>query len=380
MASDYETESMTTSPHTAFHGTLLTEHQRLATSGARAVLAFHAGTQLYLAIPQLAVDIPGTPPYMNGGDSSTDMLLYRWSGGRLIEDGRLPVPGGEDALFFQIDGVEFLATASIRTGNGPYDLNVDSILYRRAGGKWEVFQRFPTFAAKQWHYFTVGNRRFLALAQGVTIEGPVARNPRHSRIFEWDGSKFVDFQALDGGWGYNWVDFDLDGRHFLGYADHSSPSVLLEWNGASFAPFQELSQQGGRAFKVFRVDGQVWLAFANLTGESCLYRWHAGHFTSHQSLGGPGAREFALVQTESSTFLVKINFILGTPANPKTDLTSCIYQWRQGQFAAVEEFPTSGATDAAVFTADGQRYLAVSNSLSHDIRFREDTVIYRLNV
>jgi hypothetical protein len=141
-----------------------------------------------------------------------------------------------------------------------------------------------------------------------------------------------------------------------------------------------LSRQGGRAFKVFRVDGQVWLAFANLTGESCLYRWHAGHFISHQSLGGPGAREFALVQTESSTFLVKINFILGTPANPKTDLTSCIYQWKQGQLAAVEEFPTSGATDAAVFTADGQRYLAVSNSLSHDIRFREDTVIYRLNV
>jgi hypothetical protein len=46
----------------------------------------------------------------------------------------------------------------------------------------------------------------------------------------------------------------------------------------------------------------------------------------------------------------------------------------------VEEFPTFGATDAAVFTAEGQRYLAVSNSLSPDIRFREDTVVYRLNV
>jgi hypothetical protein len=297
-----------------------------------------------------------------------------------VEDGRLPVPGGEDAHFFQIDGVDFLATAGIRTGSGPYDLNVDSIVYRRTGGQWEVFQRFATFAAKQWHYFTVGNRRFLALAQGVTIEGPVARNPRRSRIFEWDGGKFVDFQDLDGGWGYNWVDFDLDGRHFLGYADHTSPSVLLEWNGASFAPFQELSPQGGRAFKVFRADGDVWLAFANLTGESCLYRWHTGRFIAHQSLGGPGAREFALVQTDNSLFLAKINFILGTPANPKTDLTSCIYQWTQGQLVMVEEFPTFGATDAAVFTAEGQRYLAVSNSLSPDIRFREDTVVYRLNV
>src|ERR1700685_3602449 len=111
---------------------LLIEHQRLTTSGARAVLPFYRGGQLQLAVPQLAIDIPGTPAYMNGGDSNTDMLLYRWSGGQFIEDGRLPVPGGEDALAFQIDDVEFLATASIRTGAGPYDLNTDSVLYRRS--------------------------------------------------------------------------------------------------------------------------------------------------------------------------------------------------------------------------------------------------------
>jgi hypothetical protein len=371
---------MTTADSPDLAGPLLAEHQRLATSGARAVLAFHTDGNLRLAIPQLAVDIPGTPPSMNGGDSNIDMLLYRWSGGRFIEDGRLPVPGGEDAVYFQIGGAEFLATASIRTGTGPYDLNAYSILYRRAGDGWETFQRFPTFAAKQWHYFSVGNRRFLALAQGVTIDGVVARNPRRSRIFEWDGHTFVDFQTLDGGWGYNWVDFDIEGQHFLGYADHTSPSGLMIWNGESFAPFQEFAPQGGRAYEFFRTDGDAWLAFANLTGESFLYRWHAGRFVPHQSLGGPGAREFAVARTAQSLYLVKINFIHGTPAAPKTDLTSCIYQFKQGQLVVAEEFPTSGGTDAAVFAADGQIYLAVSNSLSRDIRFREDTVIYRLKV
>jgi hypothetical protein len=369
---------MTTADSHDLAGTMLAEHQRLPTSGARAVLVFHTDRELRLAVPQLAVDIPGTPAYMNGGDSNVDMLLYRWSGGRFIEDGRLSVPGGEDAVYFQLGGVEFLATASIRTGSGPYDLNADSILYRRAGDGWEVFQRFPTFAAKQWHYFSVGNRRFLALAQGVTIDGAVARNPRRSCIFEWDGHKFVDFQTLDGGWGYNWVDFDIDGQHFLGYADHSSASGLMIWNGESFAPFQDFAPQGGRAYEFFRADGHAWLAFACLTGESCLYRWDAGRFVPHQSLGGPGAREFAVVQTAQALYLVKINFIHGTPAAPKTDLASCIYQLKQGQLVVVEEFPTSGGTDAAVFAADGQLYLAVSNSLSRDIRFREDTVIYRL--
>ena len=289
---------MTTANSHAPGGTLFTEHQRLATSGARAVLAFRTDGTLRLAIPQLSVDIPGTPAYMNGGDSKTDMLLYRWSGGKFIEDGRLPVPGGEDALYFQIGTLEFLATASIRTGSGPYELNTHSILYRRAGDRWEAFQSFPTFAAKQWHHFSVDDRQFLALAQGVTIETAVARNPRRSCIFEWNGDEFVDFQTLDGGWGYNWVDFDIDGRHFLGYADHTSPSGLMIWNGASFAPFQEFAPQGGRAMEFFRADGQAWLAFANLTGESFLYRWHEDRFVIHQSLGGVGSPgtelEFAL--------------------------------------------------------------------------------------
>ena len=129
----------------------------------------------------------------------------------------------------------------------------------------------------------------------------------------------------------------------------------------------------------FRADGQAWLAFANLTGESFLYRWHADRFLLHQSLGGPGAREFAVAQTSGALYLMQVNFIHGTPAAPKTDLLSRLYQWQQGQLAVVEEFPTFGATDAAVFTADGQIFVAVSNSLSRDIRFREDSVIYRLN-
>jgi hypothetical protein len=358
----------------------LVEHQRLATSGARAVLAFRVAGSLRLAIPQLAVDIAGTSPYMNGGNSDIDMPIYRWSDGRFIEDVRLLVPGGEDACFFHIDGDDFLATASIRTGSGPYDLNTDSVLHKRRADHWETYQTFPTFAAKQWHYFVIGGRRFLALAQGVTIDGPVARNPRCSCIFEWDGRRFVDFQMLEGRWGYNWAYFEIDGRQFLGYADHTSASGLLLWDGHRFSPFQEFAAQGGRAFKFFRMHGQAWLAFANLTGESVLYRWEADRFVSHQSLGGPGAREFALAQTADATFLIKINFIHGTPAAPKTDLISCIYGWSEGYFVVVEEFPTFGATDAAVFHVDGQAYLAVANSLSREIRFREDTIIYRLNV
>jgi hypothetical protein len=358
-------------------GRLLIEHQRLQTSGARAVHVFTLDGALRLAIPQLAIDKADTPAAMSGGNSDTNMPLYRWAAGSFAADDELPVPGGEDAAFFRIGNAEFLATASIRTGAGPYDLNCQSVIYRREAGHWRAFQSIATFAAKQWHFFAFDGRHFLALAQGVVHDGVIARHPSRSCIFEWNGAKFAEFQTLDGPWGYNWQFFELDGNRFLAYADHATASGLLRWDGTAFAPFQELAPQGGRAFKLFRADGKSWLAFANLTGESALYRWDADQFAAHQILSGRGGREFAVVQTHKGLYLIQVNFIHGTPAAPRTDLASFVYRWQDGRLSKVEEFATYGATDASVFSADGQLFVAVSNSLSRDIRFREDSLIYR---
>jgi hypothetical protein len=360
-------------------GPILLEQQRLATAGARAARVFMLDGDLRLAIPQLAVDMPDSPAAMNGGDSNVSLLLYRWSAGKFIADGELPVSGGEDACFFTIGSAEFLATASIRTGAGPYELNCKSTIFRRAQGKWVSHQSIATFAAKKWHFFTIGGRHFLALAQGVIHEGIVARHPSRSRIYEWDGQRFVDFQEIDGPWGYNWHAFKHEGQHFLAYADHARPSVVLRWDGASFILFQEFAPRGGRAFTLFRANGKAFLAFANLQGESLLYRWESGSFIRHQTLSGPGAREFALIETHEDLYLIQVNFILGTPAAPKTDLFSCVYRWQDQMLVKVAEFATFGATDAAAFSADGRRYVVISNSLSRDIRFTENSIVYCFN-
>ena len=354
--------------------------QRLPTSGARAVVPIQLEGSLYLTIPQLSEDVSGQIPHMNAGNSDIDTIFYRWQDGQFHEAERLRVPGGEDAEFFHIGAELFLATASVRTGSGPYDHNVLSKIYRRQEGAWVVFQEIPTFAAKQWHYFGFDGRHFLALAQGVTVPTAEARHPRQSCIFEWNGSRFVEFQTLEGRWGYNWAFFELGGARFLAYADHTSLSLLYRWNGERFAPFQNFSEQGGRAFAFFEIDGGAWLTFANIAGDSLLYRWDGSQFVQQQVLGGPGGREFELFQTPAGLHLVRVCFIQGTPAAPKTDLISQIYRWEQGRFVTIHEFPTSGATAAAAFVVDGERFLAVSNSLTRDVRFREDTVIYRLGL
>jgi EPTP domain len=59
----------------------LTAVGRLQTSGARAVEPFHIDGALFVAVPQLAIDIPGQTPDINGGDSDTSLLVFRADNG-----------------------------------------------------------------------------------------------------------------------------------------------------------------------------------------------------------------------------------------------------------------------------------------------------------
>ena len=151
----------------------------------------------------------------------------------------------------------------------------------------------------------------------------------------------------------------------------------LAWNGSSFSPLQAFSEKAGRCFRYFTADNDHYLAFANIQGDSTLYRWGGKEFSPCQRLSGPGGREFCVVRTISNLYLLQVNFIQGEPSAPRTNLMSCLFKWTDGKLALVEEFPTAGATDAAAFSVDGTLYVAVSNSLTVDVRFRTDTIIYR---
>jgi hypothetical protein len=355
---------------------LLHPIQEIDTSGARAVAPFDLDGNLYLAIPQLAQDIEGQPADMNGGDSDTSLIIYQHQNG-FVEYQRLPVSGGEDAEFFRIGHRAFLATASIRSGHGPYSLDVHSTIFEWRNGRFELFQSVPTFAAKQWRHFKIGERNFLALAQGVSLANLTPKNPSDSTIFEWDGSTFKKFQSVPSAWGYNWHYFSMSGDHFLAYADHILSSVIFHWNGTVFEPFQTLEGKGGRAFRFFEADGEAFLVFAKILGETLVYRWNGRAFVEHQILSGPGGREFAYLEYKGERYLIQVNFITGTPTNPNTALQSVIYRFQAGQLKVVGIFPTFGATDAAVFSVGKQAFVAIAESLTKDVRFRTPSRIYR---
>ncbi|HEX4250987.1 MAG TPA: hypothetical protein VH008_24185 [Pseudonocardia sp.] len=354
----------------------LTELYRIPTSGARAIEPFELGGAAYLAIPQLATDVPGAPAHMNGGDSDTDLLVLRATGEGYTEFQRLAVPGGEDAEFFRIGEHSFLAAAGIRSGAGPYDFHTRPEVFRWDGARFAPFQSFPGFAAKQWTHIPVGDRHFLGLAQGVALPGTEADN-LPSRLYEWDGTRFEPFQDIASRWAYNWHPCTVGGQRYLAHADNVVPSLLYRWDGTRFVEHQELADRHGRAFADFEVDGEHYLLVGRLQSDSALLRWDGERFVPHQQLPGPGGREFAVLRGEHGLYVVRVNFVLGTPDKPTTALTSAIYRWDGSALRTVVEFPTTGGTDAAVFHDAGGTLVGVTNSLSADARFAADTVIYR---
>lgn len=354
----------------------LTEFARVRTSGARAVEHFVIDGRNLLAIPQLAYDLPGTEADMNGGNSDTTLLILEQLGDGFAVVQELDAPGGEDAEFFVIGGHKFLASASLRSGAGPYDFHPGSTLWEWTGSSFEAFQRFDTFAAKQWRYFTVGERHFLGLAQGVGMPAFQDQN-KPSEILEWSGERFEPFQILeDSEWGYNWYRFDIDDQQFLAYADHTRPSVLLRWTGSRFEHVQDLAKRHGRAFATVVRDGVTYLLVARLMDTSFVLRWDGTRFVDHQQLDGLGAREFAAFDDR----VLRINFIEGTQAAPITALNSVVYRWDGDQLAVDTTFTTLGGTDAATWTDPRHgRLIAVSNSLDASVRFATDAVVYRFS-
>ncbi|KAL6241692.1 hypothetical protein RBB50_011474 [Rhinocladiella similis] len=352
--------------------------QPFPTSGARAVSFFSHGSDEYLAVPQLAEDIPNGDIGMNTGNSDVDLIIWRRTGGGLFKEWqRLPVPGGEDVEFFTIGDRRFLATASIRTGKGPYNYSAFSVIFEEVAGKFAPFQTFPTFGAKQWRYFNIDERHFLALAQGVKVPGLTSEHPGNSMVFEWDGKAFEPFQTIPSAWGYNFLHFELLGSHYLAYADFREPSILLRWDGMQFSHFQAFDATGGRAFAFWEHANESYLALADIEGDSTVYRWNGAKFAKHQALAGPGGREFALIQDGKDIYVVLVLFIQGSQKAPTTELESRIYRMENGSLVESSSFRTYGATDALAFTSRGDTFLFVCESLTKDVRFRTDSKLYR---
>lgn len=255
----------------------------------------------------------------------------------------------------------------------------------------------PTFAAKQWKHWRIGDRHFLGLAQGVILPagqaGQAGQENQDSVVYEWTGESFAEFQRIPSRWAYNWHAFQAGGEFFVAHAEHAGPSILYRWDGTRLRPWQTLADESGRAFATFRDGdgdgGATCLVVGCIAAPSRVLRLADGEFTQTQVLDGLGARELAVARCAGRTLLIRVNFILGTPADPQPALDSQVYEWDGGKLHEVATFPTCGGTDVAVLNNSSDVNnsagnpdsveLVVTNSLTPQLRFAAETVRYELS-
>lgn len=361
--------------------------QALGTTGARAAGIFAFEGSHFLAIPQYARDIPGVEPGTNNGDADVPLILYRTEEGTgyFLEYQELDVPGGRDAEFFTIGDRMFLAAASERSGSYPtYDMNVTSCIFEWTGQNFVEFACIPTWGAKQWRHFEINDRTFLALAQSrgdASAEEHTSPMTTNSTVLEWNGSGFQPFQAVPSDSGYNWYYFSLEGRSFLAHADDAEFSVILEWDGEEFVHFQTLEGVGGRAFCLFENDGRSYLAYSRVSADSTVFEWDGQSFQHHQTLEGFGGREFALIHQQEKgkdhQYLVQVKFLASGTDDPLPALDSVIYSVEKDGLHIATEFPTFGGTDVATFSTGDATYIVISEFLSEELYFLQDSHVYR---
>lgn len=359
----------------------LKEYMPLATSGARGVISFNIDSDVFLAIPQLAEDIPDTPANMNGGNSNVSAIIYKWVDAKFVEFQQLAAPGGEHIAFHNFAGRDFLAVASIRSGSNPdFNAKINSTVYEWDGTKFTELQQIPTFAAKDSTFFEISGELYLGFAEGFMESPDDTSADTSSHLYRFNGSEFVALQALPTKWGYCLQHFTIGPKHFLAVADHLQASSIYQLQDGGFVYLQEINcDPGGRDIMPFEVAGEYYLAYANLTHNSYIYRWNGSAFVQHQELQNDGGRSFAQLEHAGELYVFLTNFITGTRDAPQTVHNAIVYKWQNGELSKVMHYQTSGGTASCPFVIDGQNYLAVSNSLSADIRFRVDGMVYTVN-
>lgn len=361
---------------------ILTPYEYLDTSGARELTPFTVNNEHFIAVAQLAKDIPDTPPNMNGGDADVDVLIYKMDHGKHTVYQRIPGHGNESATFFTIGQEAFLAIASVNSGPKiPFNQHTYSMLYKWDGHFFYPIQQFYSYAAKQWYYFNIGKHHFLALAQGVQRPDSKENQPdSNSMIYEWDGERFQPFQQIPSQWGYTFKSFRIKGVYYLAFADHLNKSTLFRWDGTQFKEYQLFEGDGGRAFEYFTINNKHYLAYANIKSDSVIYQWNGKQFVKYQALQEGGGRNFTYFTLGGKHYLLRVNYITGGRENPKSALQSLLYKWVGNQFEIIQYIPSSGAVSAHVYRYGDSLYLTLANSLSASLRFKVKSVIYKSNL
>ncbi|XP_072542174.1 thrombospondin-type laminin G domain and EAR repeat-containing protein [Salminus brasiliensis] len=226
-------------------------YQKLNTHSARDWEAFHIQGEAFLAVAN----------HRQGEmNHNIESVIYKWNTNtkRFEVNQTIATSGAYDWEFFTIGPYHFLVVAN--TFNGKSTV-INSTIYIWLGGMFRIFQDIMTTGAIDWEMFQIGNRFFLAVANSQRLDstGSIQYNI-NSTIYELNmtSQTFVKFQDITTSSALDWEFFTVGDDKFLVVANsydgnsYSLNSVIYRWQGYErFVPVHTLSTNGCRDWEFF---------------------------------------------------------------------------------------------------------------------------------
>jgi hypothetical protein len=185
------------------------------------------------------------------------------------------------------------------------------------------FQAIPTVGAFGWEHFVIGSDHYLAVANYSSDSSRTV----DSKIYQWNGSSFVEFQIILTIGARDWEHFSIGSDHYLVVANcqnNSTPNIdskLYWWNGASFAEIQSIPTHGAQDWEYFTIGSDHYLAITNANNgstvniDSEIYRWDGTSLVELQSISTNGAHNWEYFTIGGGHYLAVANESDGSTYN-----------------------------------------------------------------
>ncbi|XP_030614601.1 thrombospondin-type laminin G domain and EAR repeat-containing protein [Archocentrus centrarchus] len=241
-------------------------YQTLETHTALDFEAFHIHNQSFLVVAN----------HRRARDSNHNIhsVIYRWNPDtKLFEVNQtLLTSGAYDWEFFTVGPYHFLVVANTFDGR---TTTISSTIYVWLDGCFQTFQSIPTVGATDWETFQIDGRFFLAVAnsQKIPDRGPSLYSI-NSTVYELNTltQTFIRFQDILTHSAVDWEFFTIGDEKFLVVAnsyDGSSyglNSVVYRWRGyEGFVPVHSLPTFGCRDWEHFSTDEGSFLIYSSAT-------------------------------------------------------------------------------------------------------------------
>ena len=187
-----------------FDGAAFQPFQLIATQGALDWEFFTIGNASYLAVANY-----------NNGTRNINSQIFVFNGTAFQPFQAIATHGASDWLFFTIgsSSSSFLAVANRYNGSSN---NIDSQIFKFNGTAFQPFQAMATHGATDWEFFAIGSNNYLVVAN--TQEDDTTYNI-NSQIFQFDGSVFQPFQFVATHGAADWEYFTIGNARYLAVAN-----------------------------------------------------------------------------------------------------------------------------------------------------------------